>query len=154
MRFVHESLIPAPVEQVFAFHERADAFALLQPPWERVRIIQPPSGLEVGTRVELDTRIGPFWVRMTAEHLGYEKNRYFEDELRGGPFAHWRHRHCFLPDPAGCRLRDEVEYRPRGWLLGRLIDPVLIRPRLLRMFRYRHEVTQREVLAAAAGEQS
>lgn len=148
MEFVKESILPATVEEVFAFHERPDAFALLQPPWDRVEILTPPTSLEVGTRVELKTKVGPFWIRIVAEHVAYEHNRHFEDVMREGPFARWHHKHLFFDHEDGCRLRDEIEYAPPlGWL-GRLADPVAVRPRLQRLFDYRHEVTRREVLKA------
>lgn len=148
MEFVKESILPATVEEVFAFHERPDAFVLLQPPWDRVEIISPPQGLEVGTRVELRTKAGPKWIRIVAEHVAYEKNHKFEDVMREGPFARWHHKHLFLAHEDGCRLRDEIDYAPPfGWL-GRLADPVAVRPRLQRLFDYRHDVTLREVLAA------
>ena len=147
MRFIKESILPAPVEEVFAFHERPDAFALLQPPWDRVEIITPPTSLEVGTRVELRTKVGPFWVPIVAEHVAYERNRCFEDVLRKGPFDHWHHKHLFFPHADGCRLRDEIDYAPPlGWL-GRLADPIVVRPRLVRLFDFRHAITLREVLA-------
>lgn len=147
MEFVFESVIPAPVTDVFAFHERADAFALLQPPFAPAKIIQPPSGLEVGTRVELKTRIAPLiWVHVVAEHVAYEKNVRFEDVMRKGPFASWHHKHLFFEHPEGCRLRDQIELTPPlGWL-GRLVAPLAIRPQLRRLFRFRHEVTRRCVL--------
>ena len=148
MRFVKETVIPASVAEVFAFHERPDAFELLQPPWETVDIIQPPSGLTVGTRVILRSKLGPFWQRIVAEHVAYQKDSHFEDVMVEGPFAAWHHRHRFLAEGEHCRLRDEIDYRaPLGWL-GRLVDPLAIRPRLRRMFDHRHEVTRREVLAA------
>lgn len=148
MQFLKESVIPASVEEVFAFHERPDAFALLQPPWEKTEIIAPPSSLEVGTRVELRTKAGPFWITIVAEHVAYEKNRHFEDVMMRGPFARWHHKHLFLEHEEGCVLRDEIEYAPPlGWL-GRLVDPFFVRPKLNRLFDFRHEVTRREVLAA------
>ena len=148
MRFVKESLLPASVEEVFAFHERPDAFALLQPPWERTEVQQLPESLEVGARVELRTRIGPFWVPIVAEHVAYEKNARFEDVMRKGPFPRWHHKHLFFEHPDGTRLRDEVEYTPPlGWL-GRLVEPLVIRPRLRKLFEFRHATTLREVLAA------
>lgn len=140
-----ESVIAASVEDVFAFHERSDAFALLQPPWDPVDIIQPPTSLEVGTVVILKTGIGPFSVTIEAEHVAYEKNRCFEDRMRRGPFAAWHHRHLFLPHDEGCMLRDEVDYVPPLGVLGRLANPVVIRPRLQKMFDFRHMVTAREV---------
>ncbi|MHC5212373.1 MAG: SRPBCC family protein [Planctomycetota bacterium] len=148
MRFVKESVIPASREEVFAFHERADAFELLQPPWDRVEILAPPRGLDVGTRVELRTKVGPFWIAIVAEHVAYERHVCFEDVMRKGPFSRWHHRHLFFDHPEGCRLRDEIDYAPPfGWL-GRLVDPLAVQPRLRRLFDYRHEVTRREVLAA------
>jgi ligand-binding SRPBCC domain-containing protein len=152
MQFVKESVLPVSVEDVFAFHERADAFALLQPPWERTQIITPPTGLEVGTRVELRTRVGPLWIPIVAEHVAFEKNRLFEDIMVRGPFSRWHHRHLFFEHDDGCRLRDEIDYAaPLGWL-GRLVDPIAVRPRLVRLFDYRHDVTLREVLAARSAE--
>ncbi len=148
LHYVRESLIPAPVETVFAFHERADALSLLIPPWDPTRIIQPPAGLEAGTRVVLETRIGPVTRRIVAEHTAYKRNEYFEDLMREGPFPYWRHRHLFLASRGGTLLRDAVEYTPPLGLLGRLADPLFIRPRLERMFAYRHAVTRREALEA------
>ena len=145
-----ESILPATVEEVFAFHERPDAFELLQPPWDTVDIITPPASLEVGTQVELRTKIGPFWLTILAEHVAYERNRHFEDVLRKGPFARWHHKHQFFEQEDGCRLRDEIEYAPPLGFLGRLADPVAVRPRLRKLFDFRHEVTRREVLAARA----
>ena len=148
MRFVKESILPVDKDAVFAFHERPDAFALLQPPWETVEILVPPKGLDVGTRVEVRTKIGPFWQRFVAEHVAYEPGVRFEDVMKKGPFAHWHHQHLFFEHEQGCRLRDEIDYAPPGGPLGRLVDPVLVRPRLRKMFEHRHAVTLREVLAA------
>lgn len=151
LEFVQESVIPASVEEVFAFHERSDAFALLQPPWERSEIIQPPASLEVGTRVELRTKVGPFWLRIVAEHVAYEKNARFEDVMRQGPFAKWHHQHIFRKHPEGCVLRDQIAYLPPLGFLGRMADGFAVRPRLRKLFAYRHEVTRREVLAGRSG---
>ena len=150
MFFVKESVIPASVEAVFAFHERPDAFALLQPPWERAQILVPPQSLEVGTVVRLRTKLGPLWIDIVAEHVAYEKNRRFEDVMTQGPFAKWHHKHLFFAAADGCRLRDEIEYEPPLGVLGRWAAPVAVIPRLRRMFDYRHQVTRREVEASSS----
>lgn len=154
MQFVHQSFLPVAPARVFAFHERPDALQLLTPPWEQTQVLQPPKSLTVGTVVILRTRIGPLWITIEAEHTDYQKDVLFEDTQRRGPFRAWRHRHLFLPQaatsstPAGTLLRDEIEYEPPLHALGRLVDPVLIRPRLTRLFTYRHQITARQVLAA------
>jgi len=103
-------VIDAPVEAVFAFHERDDALARLSPSFPRVRVIRKAGGIEAGLRVEL--RIGPLlWVAL---HTRYEKNRLFIDEKIQGPFRRWIHRHEFEDLGGSTRLTDRVEYRLRG----------------------------------------
>lgn len=138
MRYVHESVIRAPPEAVFAFHERPDALARLVPPWERVEVVQPPSSLQPGTRVLLRMRLGPLNLLWEAEHTAYERGAMFQDRQLRGPFRKWLHTHRFLPAPEGTLLRDEVEYELSPLLLRGL---PLVRRRLRRMFTYRHAVT-------------
>jgi len=146
MRFIWESTIAAPVEDVFAFHERPGAFERLQPPWERVDVIQPPLGLDVGTVVVVRAWLGPVPVTIEAEHVAYERNRRFEDVMRRGPFSHWHHRHIFEPLGASCRLRDEIDYALPLGPLGVMAARIAVQRRLTRLFAYRHMMTARAVV--------
>ncbi len=146
MEFVHHSVFEVPVEALFAFHERPDAFEMLLPPWETVRNVKPASSLEVGAVASMEQRVGPFWIEIVAEHVAYEKNALFVDEMRKGPFAAWHHEHRFEPHARGARLVDAITYTPPLGPLGRLAAPLAIAPRLQKMFEYRHRVT-REALS-------
>jgi ligand-binding SRPBCC domain-containing protein len=144
MEFVKESIINASPERVFAFHELSDAFTRLMPPWEKTIIVQPPASLRVGARTIVETSIvGPIKVRWVAEHTAYDPPRMFEDIQLKGPFKQWRHRHIVKPHPQGAILRDEILYEPPLGPLGKIFAPLLVVPRLERMFTYRHEVTRR-----------
>lgn len=133
-------MIQAPVEEVFAFHERPDALELLTPAFPPVRVVNKSGGIERGARVEL--RVGPF--RWLALHTEYEKNRLFEDEQVEGPMALWVHRHQFAAEgPRQCRLTDRVEYQLPG---GKLVNALFgwsAKPGLAQMFAHRHKVTKR-----------
>ena len=148
MQFVHESVFGVDVDALFGFHERPDAFSLLMPPWETVRNVKPATSLEVGAVASLEQRVGPIWIEIVAEHVAYEKNRLFVDEMRKGPFAAWRHEHRFESHADGSRLIDAITYEPPMGVLGRLAAPLAIEPRLRKMFEYRHRVT-REALGTA-----
>jgi ligand-binding SRPBCC domain-containing protein len=142
MQFIKESVIRATPERVFAFHEQPEALRLLMPPWESSRIIAQARVSEPGTRTIIEARIlGPFTTRWIAEHTAYDPPRMFEDVQISGPFRHWRHRHFVAPHPDGAILRDEIDYEPPLGFLGRLAAPLLIKPRLERLFEYRHQVT-------------
>jgi ligand-binding SRPBCC domain-containing protein len=143
MNFVRESIIEATPERVFAFHELPDALARLTPPWESARVLQPAPDLRVGSTAIVETRIlGLIPVRWVARHTLYDPPRVFEDVQVSGPFRSWRHRHIVEPHPKGAVLRDEVEYEPPLRLVGRLAAPLLILPRLRRLFDYRHKATR------------
>ena len=143
MRFVKESFISAEPERVFAFHELPDAINRLIPSWESSRVVEAAPNLRVGSRTLIDTKIfGLFTVRWEALHTAYDPPRMFEDVQVKGPFKSWRHRHIVEPDGEGARLRDEIEYEPPLGLLVRSGAPLLILPRLQRLFDYRHRVTR------------
>lgn len=143
MRFVKESVIKAPPERVFAFHQLPDAFERLIPPWEKVKVLQKADISKIGSRTIIETRIlGPFKVQWVAEHTAYDPPRSFEDVQISGPFRFWRHRHIVEPHPEGAILRDEVDYELPIPIFGPLAWPMAVTPRLEKMFEYRHQMTR------------
>lgn len=129
---------------LWAFHERPDALQLLVPPGDRVDVLQPPTSLEVGTRVVLRNHVGPFAFTLVAEHVEYERGHLFADRMSGGPFKNWLHRHIIDATPDGARLTDDITYTLRGGAVAQLLVGGLVERRLDRMFAHRHAVTVRE----------
>jgi ligand-binding SRPBCC domain-containing protein len=62
---------------------------------------------------------------------------YFVDEQRFGPYALWHHKHFFKEIPGGVEMEDIVDYKLPMGVLGELMHPVLVRPRLEQIFAYR-----------------
>ena len=144
MHFVKESIIHAPPEKVFAFHELPDAFERLVPPDEVVRLVQKADISQVGSRAVIEQKIfGIFPSRWVAEHIAYDPPRMFEDIQISGPFASWRHRHIIEPHEDGAILRDDIEFEPPLSFLGQIAAPLAILPKLEKIFVYRHEVTRK-----------
>lgn len=139
--FVKSTVFDAPVESLFAFHEREDALTLLSPAFPPVTVISRTGGIQAGARVVL--RIGPItWV---AAHTAYERPHLFVDEQISGPFARWVHRHEFADEGGRCRLTDRVSFELPG---GRVVNALFgwavalgLRP----MFHHRHSVTRKYV---------
>ncbi|MBN8730922.1 MAG: SRPBCC family protein [Acidobacteria bacterium] len=137
--FSQSTLIDAPVEAVFAFHERPDALTLLSPPFPPVRLLSRTGrGIEAGAELEL--RIGP--LRWLARHTHYEPNRLFVDEQIAGPFARWIHRHEFTPAGAQTRLTDHIDFQLPGGPLVNSLFAWAVKLSLRDMFNHRHRVTR------------
>lgn len=149
--FERSSWIAAPVETVFSFHERQDAFEALTPPWQRVEIVSRSAGLQIGARLVIRLRLGPFSKIWIAEHTAFERNLLFVDEQIAGPFRSWRHYHRFSTEGAGARLTDSIEYSLPGGKIADILAGWIVQAQLRKMFAYRHLVTRRECEALAAG---
>lgn len=146
-RFVHSSIIPAPVERVFAFHEQPDALQRLTPPFAPARVLRRSGSLLPGSTVELELPFGPFKTRWLARHTEYEKNRLFADVQESGPFRRWVHHHRFEPlSPSQTRLTDEIDFSLPGGPLIDFLGAWFARLQLRRLFRYRHDATRQAVL--------
>lgn len=144
MRFVKQSVIRASPECVFEFHERPDVLAILLPPWESARVIQPAKISEVGSQAIVETRIfGPIKMRWVAQHTVYDPPHMFEDVQVKGPFRSWRHRHVVAAHVNGALLRDLIDYKPPLGFLGRAFAPLVVERRLRKLFDYRHDVTRK-----------
>lgn len=144
--FVKESRIPASPEEVFRFHEQADALPKLLPPGEPLQVVVAPTSLEPGTRVILRGSVFGLPLTWVAVHTHYDPPHLFADRQETGPFEYWHHRHHFHDDgTGGTLLRDEVEYAlPFGWC-GRVFGGRLVRKKLATLFEYRHQATRQAV---------
>lgn len=143
-RFVSSVTIAAPVERVFAYHERDGALERLTPPWERLRIIARSGGIRDGGVVRARVALlGPFGPLFEAHHHGFVAGQEFRDRQARGPFSHYEHVHRFKPLADGtAQLEDEITYAVPFGALGRFIAGGALTTKLERMFKYRHVVTK------------
>lgn len=142
LHFEHSSWMAAPVETVWAFHERPDAIERLMPPWPKTEVVCKEGGLRVGAIVVLRLWVGPVPVRWVAHHIGYQRGEYFVDEQREGPLAAWVHHHHFQAEEGGTRLTDSITYELPGGRLAQAMAGRFSQWQLTRLFRYRHDVTR------------
>lgn len=144
MQFVKETIINAPAHEVFQFHIRPQAFDLLIPPWENVKVVQKADITRIGSQAIIEQKLfGLVPSRWVAQHTKYEYPHMFEDVQISGPFKSWRHRHFVELNQKGeTVLRDEIEFEPPMGFLGQLAAPFAILPKLEKMFEYRHKITK------------
>ncbi|WP_299222725.1 SRPBCC family protein [uncultured Aquimarina sp.] len=64
---------------------------------------------------------------------------YFVDEQRFGPYALWHHKHFIKEIPGGVEMEDIIDYKVPFGILGQLIHPFLIKPKLKEIFDYREK---------------
>jgi uncharacterized protein (TIGR01777 family) len=152
--FARRTGISASPEALRAWHFRPGAFQRLSPPWESAELLESPEALADGARAVIRVGAWPARLRWVAEHALTDDG--FIDRQLQGPFASWEHRHRFLPvsdgaaGEGGCELFDEIRFRLPFGAVGRSFGGPLVRRKLERMFRYRHEITRLDLERAPA----
>ena len=62
---------------------------------------------------------------------------YFVDEQRFGPYALWHHKHFIKEIDGGVEMEDIIDYKVPFGILGQMVQPILVKPKLEEIFTYR-----------------
>jgi ligand-binding SRPBCC domain-containing protein len=67
------------------------------------------------------------------------EGKYFVDEQRFGPYALWHHKHFIKEIPGGVEMEDIIDYKVPMGILGQLVHPFIVKPKLNEIFEYRRK---------------
>lgn len=62
---------------------------------------------------------------------------YFVDEQRFGPYSLWHHKHFIKEIDGGVEMEDIIDYKIPMGILGQIVHPILVKPKLKEIFDYR-----------------
>ncbi len=67
------------------------------------------------------------------------EGKYFVDEQRYGPYALWHHKHFIKEIPGGVEMEDIIDYKLPMGILGELVHPLIVKPKLKEIFEFRRK---------------
>ncbi len=140
--FERSFTVSAPLHEVAAFHDDPVSLVAITPPPARVAVQRFDKPVRAGSRVIFRLGVGPFGVIWDGTIVEHVDQLYFRDVQTRGPFGAWSHTHSFTVEAGGTRVNDRVEYEPPFGLLGKLLDPFVVRPSLAYLFNYRAKKTR------------
>lgn len=65
--------------------------------------------------------------------------KYFTDEQLYGPYAMWHHTHFIKEIEGGVEMEDVIYYKVPLGFLGKIFHPILVKPQLEKIFKFRSE---------------
>ena len=65
--------------------------------------------------------------------------KYFVDLQLYGPYAFWHHKHFIHEIDGGVEMEDIIDYKVPLGILGQIVHPFLVKPKLEEIFRYRQK---------------
>lgn len=127
-----------PIDEVFTFHADARNLAAITPPWLDFEILTPQVVMRVGALIDYQIKLKRMPIRWQTEITAWEPGARFTDTQRRGPYKMWVHEHRFTAirdeHGEGTIVVDDIRYQVPG---GALINKLLVRPDLERIFDYR-----------------
>ena len=145
--------IARPIDEVFAFFTRPANLGRITPAAKGFELLtddgDPRDGLEISWRIRPLLGIPMTW---TATIAGFRPGRGFVDVQIRGPYRSWEHHHTFEAVDGGTIVRDEIEYALPFGRLGDLVNRLVVRAELRRLFGYRREAIR--TIFTAPGEPS
>jgi ligand-binding SRPBCC domain-containing protein len=142
------TVVPRPLEEVFAFFSNAFNLERMTPPEMGFRVLTPPPiEMRVGLLIDYRVKVLGFPVRWQSKITAWEPGVRFADVQTRGPFRYWEHQHTFervldeSGSETGTRVGDYVEYAVPG---GELVHRWQVRPTNERVFAHRTACLERE----------
>jgi ligand-binding SRPBCC domain-containing protein len=133
--------IPVPVRQAWDFFSQPSNLQLITPASFQFNILTQLDDKPIYTGQIIDYTVKPiFKIRMRWRTIitRVDEEVLFVDEQQRGPFRYWQHTHHFRVIEGGTEMTDELKYEIPGWFAGDIINAVLIRKDLKKLFAYRY----------------
>ncbi len=137
-----KQFLPISIEEAWAFFSNPNNLKELTPPSLKMTVLSgADSKMYTGQIIQYSVSplpmINTTWV---TEITHVKEKSSFVDEQRYGPYSFWHHKHFFSEVKGGVEVTDLVDYIPPLGVLGRLVNPIIVRPRLIQIFKFREKV--------------
>ncbi|MDQ6913839.1 MAG: SRPBCC family protein [Verrucomicrobiota bacterium] len=135
-----EQRVAMPLEDCWGFFSDPNNLQKITPPSLKFRVCsQLPSEIHAGMMIRYT--VSPlFGIPMTwvTEITQVRKPHYFADEQRVGPYSLWHHEHSFRAiSERETEVRDLIHYAPPFGPFGAILNQLLVRQQLARIFEFR-----------------
>lgn len=135
-----EQHIPASREQVWDFISSPGNLKRITPEYMRFEVLSDNKGQKMYPGMMIRYKVSPlpgYRVSWCTEITHVSEGRYFVDEQREGPYTLWHHQHHLQEIDGGVLMTDIVHYKIPLGFIGKLMNRLLVRRQLNRIFRYR-----------------
>lgn len=137
----HRQKLPIPLEEAWSFFSDPKNLKTITPDYMGFDIISGGDrpmfpGQIIQYVVTPIAGIKTSWV---TEITHVKDQEYFVDEQRFGPYALWHHKHFLKEIPGGVEMEDIIDYKLPFGVLGEVVHPFLVAPKLKEIFNYRKQ---------------
>ena len=139
-------IVKSDLQRTWDFFSRAENLPKITPAWMRFKIETPgPIVIQRDTILDYTIRWMGIPIGWKSQIIDWSPPGQFIDLQLRGPYVLWHHQHSFEQTEGGTLCSDRVNYQVPGWMLGRLMNVLVVRRQLLEIFEYRRKVIAEEL---------
>lgn len=133
--------IPITLDQAWEFLSDPKNLSVLTPKEMNMTIVsEADRPMYAGQVIQYSvTPVAGIKTKWISEITQYVEGKYFVDLQLYGPYAFWHHQHFIHEIDGGVQMEDIINYKVPFGVLGKLVHPFLVKPKLEQVFNYRKQ---------------
>ncbi|WOC40590.1 SRPBCC family protein [Polaribacter sp. HL-MS24] len=133
--------LPISLDEAWAFLSNPSNLKVITPDYMSFNIVSTiDRPLYTGQIIQyIVTPLLGIKTQWVSEITHISEKKYFVDEQLYGPYALWHHKHFIKEIEGGVELEDIIDYKVPLGILGQLVHPFLVKPKLEEIFAYRQQ---------------
>lgn len=138
-RFKKSQLLPITINEAWDFLSDPNNLKKITPDYMGFNILEKEdTKMYAGQIIQyIVTPILGIPTKWVTEITHVKDKSYFVDEQRFGPYSLWHHKHFVKEVDGGIEMLDIIDYKIPLGFIGRLANPILVKPKLNEIFNYR-----------------
>lgn len=131
--------LPIPIEEAWDFFSNPNNLGKIMPIDMAFKVVEGATlPLYEGQIIQYSVTPLPLFKTTWISEINHiNKPYFFVDTQLEGPYKLWHHKHFLEATATGTKIKDVVHYQVPLGLLGRLLHPFIIKPKLDKIFEYR-----------------
>ena len=133
--------LPISPEKAWKFLSNPRNLKIITPDYMSFNIVSPiDRPLYTGQIIQyIVTPLLGIKTKWVSEITHIEDKEYFVDEQMYGPYSLWHHKHFIKEIEGGVEMEDIIDYKVPLGILGQIMHPILVKPKLEEIFSYRQK---------------
>ena len=133
--------LPISLDEAWEFLSNPKNLKIITPDYMSFNIISKiDRPLYIGQIIQyIVTPLLGIKTKWVSEITHIQEKKYFVDEQMYGPYSLWHHKHFIKEINGGVELEDIIDYKLPLGIIGQLIHPILVKPKLEEIFSYRQK---------------
>jgi len=133
--------LPISPEKAWKFLSNPRNLKIITPDYMSFNIVSPiDRPLYTGQIIQyIVTPLLGIKTKWVSEITHIEDKKYFVDDQMYGPYSLWHHKHFIKEIEGGVEMEDIIDYKVPLGILGQIMHPILVKPKLEEIFSYRQK---------------